>query len=160
MEYIQNGFDVVFNDDASGEAADIIALKEETDYITLALLHCKFSKKAAAGERIIDVVEVSSQAVRSAKWKWKFKDLCHHILEREKRLDSPNTGTRFLKGSIANITHFAKLSRFKELRPEIIIVQPGISKKSLTSDQKILLAAAHSYLKETIGVDMDIICSE
>jgi superfamily II DNA or RNA helicase len=159
-EYIKNGFDVVFNDDNSGEVADLIGLKDEHDHIRLALLHCKFSKGESSGERVVDVVEVSSQAVRSAKWKWKFKDLCHHILEREKRLRSPVTGTRFLQGSAKSINHFAKLSRFKEIRPEIVIVQPGISRNALTPDQIVLLAAAYSYLKETIGVDLDVVCSE
>lgn len=159
QQFIAGNFDVVFDDDSAGEAADLVCFKEEDDHIRLSLVHCKFTKGTTAGERVSDVVEVSSQAVRSAKWKWKFKDLCRHVLEREKKLSGGRT-TRFLKGVGSDMNRFVKLSRFKEIRPEIIIVQPGLSKANHTTDQTAVLAAAHSYLKETVGVDLDVICSE
>jgi superfamily II DNA or RNA helicase len=159
QHYIEGGFDVVFDDDAAGEAADIVALKEETDHIRLALVHCKFSGGATAGERVKDVTEVCAQAVRSAKWKWRFRDLIRHVLGREVRLASEQRGTRFLRGHTSNLNRFVKVSRFKEIRAEILIVQPGISVESRTGDQNMVLAAAMTYLKETIGADLDIICS-
>lgn len=157
--YINGGFDVVFDDDSAGEAADLICLKEENDYIRLALIHCKYTMGQTAGERVKDVVEVSSQAIRSAKWRWKFKDLCKHILDRERRLTNGNRTTRFLAGQKSDINKFSMISRFKEIKPEIIIVQPGLSQSNHTADQTAVLAAAFSYLKETVGVDLDIICS-
>jgi hypothetical protein len=114
--------------------------------------------KRRRGSYIKDIVEVASQAIRSAKWKWKFRDLCRHISLREKRLKVEARSTRFLKGSTKEINYFAKLSRFKEIRPEIIIVQPGLSQTGITADQKAVLASAYSYLKETIGADLDVIC--
>src|SRR6185437_5737002 len=63
--YIDAGFDVVFDDDASGEAADLVCMKAEDDYIRLVLVHCKFSGKPNPGERVKDVIEVASQAVKS-----------------------------------------------------------------------------------------------
>ncbi|MCX6736416.1 MAG: DEAD/DEAH box helicase family protein [Candidatus Parcubacteria bacterium] len=160
QQFIAGNFETVFDDDGAGEAADLVCFKEEDDHIRLALIHCKFTTETTAGERISDVVEVSSQAVRSAKWKWKFKDLCKHILDREKRLTNEERVTRFLLGSSADMNKFVKISRFKEIRAEIIIVQPGLSKTNHTPDQTAILAAAHSYLKETVGVDLDVICSE
>ncbi len=80
---MNGNFDVVFDDDSAGEAADLVCLKEEDNVIRLAMIHCKFSGAATKGERIKDVVEVCSQAVRSAKWKWRFADLCRHLLGRE-----------------------------------------------------------------------------
>lgn len=159
QQFISGDFDVVFDDDSSGEAADLVCFKEEDDHIRLALVHCKFTKGQTVGERVSDVVEVSSQAIRSAKWKWKFKDLCRHVLEREKRLLSTERPTRFLAGQTSDMNKFVKVSRFKEIRPEIIIVQPGLSVVNHTAEQTAVLAAAHSYLKETIGVDLDVICS-
>jgi len=158
-QFIRGGFDVVFNDDSAGEAADLVCLKEEDNYIRLALIHCKYTKGQTAGERVKDVVEVSSQAIRSAKWKWKFKDLCHHVLERQKRLSTEDRSTRFLAGHESDMNRFIKMSRFKEIKPEIIIVQPGLSRMSHSPDQIAVLAAADSYLKETVGVDLDVICS-
>jgi hypothetical protein len=66
--------------------------------------------------------------------------------------------TRFLSGNAASLNKFVKLSRFKEIRPEMVVVQPGLSRERHTPDQTAVLASAYSYLKETIGVDLDVIC--
>jgi len=158
--YIQGQFDLIFDDDASGEAADLVCLKEEEDHIRLALVHCKFTRGQAGGARIDDVVAVCSQAVRSARWKWSFRDLCRHIAGREKRLAKPHRPSRFLRGGIREVNRFVKASRFKEVRTEIVIVQPGLSRDGCTSDQTSVLAAAYTFLKETVAVDLDVICSE
>lgn len=152
-------FDIIFDDDNAGEAADLICLKEQNEFIHLALIHCKFTTSPEPGERIKDAVEVCSQAIRSAKWKWKFQDLCRHIISREKRLTSALRPTRFISGTSLQLNKFMKMSKFKEIRVEIIIVQPGISKATITPDQMILLASTFSYLKETIGVDLELVCS-
>lgn len=159
QSYQDRGFDIIFDDDNAGEAADLVCLNEEDDYIQLALVHCKFSVSQDPGERIKDVVEVCSQAIRSAKWKWKFQDLCRHIISRERRLTSAVRPTRFLEGTSSVLNKFIKLSKFKEVRAEIIIVQPGVSLATITPDQTILLAATYSYLKETIGVELELVCS-
>ena len=160
QHFIHGNFSVVFDDDSAGEAADLICLKEESDHIRLALVHCKFSGGSTPGERVKDVVEVSSQAIRSAKWKWKFRDLCRHIQVREHKLTEGIRQTRFLAGRQADINHFVKVSRFKEVRLEILIVQPGLSKHSRTNEQSSVLAAALAYLKETIAVNLSVVCSD
>jgi superfamily II DNA or RNA helicase len=159
QHFITGGFEVVFDDDSAGEAADLVCLKEEADHIKLALVHCKYSGGAAAGERVKDVVEVSSQAVRSAKWKWKFRELCKHLHVRESRLTGGGRVSRFIAGRAADLSRLVKVSRFKEVRTEILIVQPGLSKASRTGDQSAVLAAASAFLKETVAVDLDIICA-
>jgi len=158
-QFINSGFDVVFDDDDAGEVADLICLKNEDSSIRLVLIHCKYSQNSSAGERVKDVVEVCSQAVRSAKWKWKFKDMCRHAINREKN-NLQGRSTRLLHGEITDFNKFARLSRFKEIKPEIVIVQPGLSVQNITKEQSTIVAAAYAYLKETIGLDLDIICSE
>lgn len=155
--FLSTGYSIVFDDDSAGEAADLICMNEEQDHIKLALVHCKFAGGAEAGERVKDVVEVCSQATRSAKWKWKFNDLCRHIISRYERL-STGRPSRFLAGSVSDINRIAKASRLKEVVVEILIVQPGLSKFNCTNDQAMVLAATTSYLKETIGVNLRIIC--
>ena len=159
QHFIRRGFTIVFDDDSAGEAADLVCFKEETDHIQLALAHCKFSGAGTAGERVKDVVEVCSQAVRSAKWKWKFNDLCRHVLTREKKLATAFRPSRFLSGRPADISRFIKISRFKEVRPQIVVVQPGLSRENRTLEQSAVLAASLTYLKETIGIDLDVVCS-
>ncbi|HCH7783170.1 Superfamily II DNA or RNA helicase [Pseudomonas aeruginosa] len=157
--YMDGNFDVVFDDDSAGEAADLVCLKEEGDVIRLAMIHCKFSGASTKGERIKDAVEVCSQAVRSAKWKWRFTDLCRHLLGREERLKTLARPTRFFQGNAARLSELLRQSRFKSIVAEVLIAQPGISVASRSEDQDMVIAAAMVYLKETIGCDLQIICS-
>ncbi|MFP5495009.1 MAG: DEAD/DEAH box helicase [Gammaproteobacteria bacterium] len=160
QHFIQGGFDIVFDDDGAGEAADLVCLKEENDRIRLTLIHCKYSGGKTSGERVKDVVEVCSQAIRSAKWKWRFSELGKHIQGREDRLTSLQRPTRYLAGNGLMLNEMIKMARFKPIEAEIVIVQPGLSVRDRTADQNLVLAAAVAYLKETIGCDMDIVCSE
>lgn len=156
-QYVDAGFDIVFDDDAAGEAADLVCMKLEDDGIRVAFVHCKFSGGKDAGERVKDVVEVSSQAVRSAKWSGKFPQLCQHLKLRNDRLKGGRS-SRFIVGTPADLNNLVKLNRFKPMQPEVLIVQPGLSQAKRTKDQSAVLAAALTYLKETIGVDLKIIC--
>lgn len=158
--YVAAGFDIVFDDDASGEAADLVCMKQREDHIQLALVHCKFSGGESSGERVKDVVEVSSQAVRSARWTYKFLPLCYHIKAREESLRTEVRPSRFLKGSLLELNRLIKFHRFNPVRAEIVVVQPGLSKERRTKDQSIVLAAAITYLKETVGIDLVIIGGE
>lgn len=157
--YLKQGYDIVFDDDSAGEAADLVCIKEEKDKIILTLIHCKFTTSSDPGERVKDVVEVASQAIRSSKWKWKFPDLCKHLRYRESKLGGNRT-SRFLKGQPSHLNHFFRLSRVKEIHTEIVIVQPGLSISSVTDDQKMVLASTHAYLKETVDVELKVICSK
>ncbi len=158
--FIDGGYSVVYDDDDTGEAADLICFKEENDYIRLDLVHCKFSGGPQGGARVKDVVEVASQAIRSARWPGKFKELIKHIHNREKRHHDNPDRTGFLVGTSSSLTTLLRSYRFKEVRPEILIVQPGILKNNITRDQSVVLGAADAYLKQTLGINLDIICSE
>jgi hypothetical protein len=157
--YQKGGFEVVFDDDSAGEAADLICMKEEADRIRLALVHCKFTSPKP-GRRVKDVVEVCSQAVRSSKWKWRFRDLCRHISQRDRRLRKDFRPTRFLSGSVKEVNRILSMNRFKPLHAEIVIVQPGLKRDAVTSDQSAVLAATYSFLNETINAAFDVVCSE
>lgn len=158
--YIAADFDVVFDDDGSGEAADLVCIKQRDDHLQLVLVHCKFSGAATSGRRVKDVVEVSSQAVRCARWTYKFLHLCQHLKVREEQLTKEYRPSRFLKGSLSALNRLIKFNRFNPVRSEIVVVQPGLSKTQRTRDQAIVLAAALTYLKETVGIDLGIIGGE
>lgn len=159
QKYIESGFALVFDDDGAGEAADLVCINEEEEFITLVLVHCKFSGGDDAGSRIKDVVEVSSQAIRSTKWSGRFRELCAHLQNRNERRRSVERPTFVLTGETSDITKISRSARFKEVRLQIIIVQPGISKSKMSKEQSQVLASASSYIKETINVDLDIVCS-
>lgn len=159
QEFIAREFDVVFDDDASGEAADLVCMKLEADHIALTLVHCKFSGAEEPGGRVKDVVEVASQAVRSARWVGKFPQLCQHVRAREEKLKRADRPSRFLRGAPSDVVRLTKLSRFRVVRPHIVVVQPGIRKSARTAHQSVVLAAALTFLKETVGIDLSVVCS-
>jgi superfamily II DNA or RNA helicase len=159
--YRDEGFDVVFNDDDAGEAADLVCLKEEEESVRVVLTHCKFSGATTEGSRVKDVVEVMSQAVRSAVWRGNFERLHRHLLARLKLKGSGSgTRSRFLVGNLTILANIAKSTRIKPIDFEIAIVQPGVSRARISDDQRLVLAAGLVFLKQTIGVDAQVICSE
>lgn len=153
------GYDIVFDDDGSGEAADIVCIDEGEDNIRLVLFHCKFSGGEDSGQRIKDVIEVCSQAVKSNKWIWKFSRLCEHLARRDNRRQKKYSRTRFEAGNLATLNKIKKASRFKMVEASIYIVQPGIKKEDLSDDQANVLSSAHSYLLETVNLPLNVICS-
>lgn len=82
-----------------------------------------------------------------------------HSPTREE-LKKPNRNMWFLAGDARELNRFLQLSRFKSLNVEIVIAQPGLSKDTCTSEQTAVLAAADSFLLETVGVKLNILCSE
>ncbi|MEN1990130.1 DEAD/DEAH box helicase [Paenibacillus hubeiensis] len=160
QEFFNKGYEVVFDDDDSGEAADVICILEETDKIKVALIHCKFSGGSSAGQRVKDVMEVCGQASRSVKWAWRFVDLCKHMQTRNNPRNRRGRATRFFNGNLNNIMHYSKLSRFKPVEFEVYIVQPGLSKEKMTDEQINILASAYGYILEITGIELKVICSQ
>jgi hypothetical protein len=157
----KEGFEVIIDDDGSGEAADLVCLSEHPDHIRLVLVHCKFSGGDGPGERIKDVVEVASQAIRSSKWNWRFDDLCQHLAGRQSRRLKAGGQSRMVVGDTKRLMAMKRIGdHYKPLRTEILIVQPGLSKANITESQAIILASAQGYVMDTVGVDVRIACSD
>ena len=156
--FIDGGFEVVFDDDGPGEAADLVCFRTDGEVIRFALVHCK-SSSSAGGARIRDAVEVCSQAVRSGRWIWNFRGLCRHIFARQRLRPSDARPSRFLRGTARDLNRLLQVSRFRDVRGEILIVQPGISQEGHSSEQAAVLAAAHCFLKDTVDIPLDVICA-
>ncbi|ABE62785.1 type III restriction enzyme, res subunit [Nitrobacter hamburgensis X14] len=161
-EYYRNeDFELIFNDDDAGEAADLICLKETDEHIRLVLVHCKFSGGLTEGKRVKDVVEVSSQAVRSAVWRGNFNSLNRHMLARQKLTGSGNVNrSRFIVGNNTVLSSIVKKSRLKPIDFQVVIAQPGVKQSDLSQSQRSVLGSAISFLKQTVDVDLKIICSK
>ena len=157
QHFHEGGFEIIFDDDTSGEAADLVCFRMDDEVIRFSLVHCKYSE-SVGGARVKDAVEVCAQAVRSGRWIWNFKRLCQHVFTREHLLSSDARHSRFIRGTPRELNQLLQASRFKEVRGEIMIVQPGISQARHTPQQASILAAAHCFLNDTVGVPLDVIC--
>lgn len=141
-----DGAVLVFNDDGSGESADVIAVFEEEKSIRLKLLHCKFSKGAKANHRVGDLYELCGQAVKSVKWKWDAKALFKHLQNRKNK--GLGEARRFFHGNADVIAGLSRKLDYTDVRFEFWIVQPGLASQGIPDDVNTLLMSSAATIAD------------
>jgi superfamily II DNA or RNA helicase len=152
-------YDVIFDDDDTNEAADIVALKASGDELLIHLLHCKFAKDGRAGARLDDLYAVCGQAQRSVQWKARPVELLRHLQRREASQVKRLGVSRFQRGDLRLLNTMTRKARHLRPRMRVTVVQPGLSKAAALERHLQLLAATEVYLKETFGVELDVLAS-
>jgi len=162
-ELLKGEFDIIFDDDSSGEAADVITIRVDniSNTIFVELFHLKYSHGDDAGARIIDLYEVCGQAQKSVFWKGKGGyELFKHMIDRENRRTNYGKNSRFEKGNIKLLYEIKEKSkRFYSTNFKIYIVQPGLSKEKASEQQLELLAVTENHLLETYKIKLEVIAS-
>lgn len=160
FDHIQSEYDVVINDDGSGESADLVALKINDDSLSLTLVHCKFSGAGEAGARLKDLYEVCGQAQRSIRWKHlNLNYLYQHIKKREEKWRERGC-SRFLKGNISKLAEIKERARTTPIKFHVVIVQPGLSIEKIDAEGLKLLGSTALYIKKTTMADLVVVGSE
>ncbi|MFH9118485.1 DEAD/DEAH box helicase [Streptomyces globisporus] len=154
-------FDVLVDDDGSGEAADLVGLKVDGRHLDVTLVHCKYSHKPTPGRRVEDLYEVCGQAMRSAKWRrGNALPLLDHLYSRAIQYTQRNGGiSPYEVGGSRAL--FAIRDQARLLRPRFhtIIVQPGLQASKATNEQLLLLAGAEKFVRDTSAGDFTVYCS-
>lgn len=162
QELRKNKYDIIYDDDYSGEIADIITIKQLEDKIKIELYHLKFALGGVVGNSIKNLYEVCGQAQKSVKWKFKDnKEIFDHMLRRRIKSKNSISCSRFEYGNeetLRRILHLAK--RKFPVEYEVFIVQPGMSIKSATDEQLVLIAVTENYIKEISAINLSIIASQ
>ena len=152
-------YDIVFDDDGSGEIADIVALKTAGDSFLVHLFHCKFSKEEKPGVRVDDLYQVCGQAQKSIIWRNELPKLLQRLkLQEQKRLNKYNI-SRFEKGNLQKLKELSRQSRYLHPKFHIYIVQPGLKTSKVSTQILDLLGATELYLSETFNVPLTVIAS-
>jgi superfamily II DNA or RNA helicase len=161
-ELKKGDFDVVFDDDSSGEVADVVAIKVDDGarIIKVELYHCKFSGEDSPGARVGDLYEVCGQSQKSIRWMENPRELFLHLLRREEKRQDEDNATRIEVGDWDKIEEIAEKSIVYRTQAKIFMVQPGLSKKKVSPEQLELLSVTESYLKETYLIPFNVIASE
>ncbi|WP_327742844.1 hypothetical protein OHO28_51295 [Streptomyces europaeiscabiei] len=153
-----SSFDVLVDDDGSGEAADLVGLRVDGRYLNVTLVHCKYSSKPTPGRRLD---EVCGQAMRSAKWRrGNALPLLDHLHGRAVQYARRN-------GSVSPYevggpkALFAIRDQARLLRPRFhtIVVQPGLQAGKATNEQLLLLAGAEKFVRDISAGDFTVYCS-
>jgi superfamily II DNA or RNA helicase len=151
-------YQIVFDDDAPGECADVVGIAILKAKLIVDLFHCKHTK-AEPGQRIKDLYEVCGQAQRSIKWRDDIDRFLLHLLNREKRRVKKYGATRLERGDFKQLVGVRGEARGLSPEFRIFIVQPGISKAAVTPDQRELLSSTELYLNETRSIRFGVIAS-
>lgn len=160
-ELKESDYDVIYDDDYSGEIADIIAIKKHEAFINIQLYHLKFAKSGIVSHRVDDLYEVCGQAVKSVNWKFKDpKEFFGHLLRREIKKRKGKFCSRIELGSKEIIIFLKDIARKGYLIEfEIFIVQPGLSASTPTIEQLSILGVVDSYVKGKANIQLTVIGS-
>lgn len=155
-------YDIIYDDDYSGEIADIITMKLHSDKLSVVLYHLKYAIDGKVSNQVANLYEVCGQAQKSVHWKHKDgTEFINHLLRRETKNRDGKTCSRLEVGQRHDIEKLLSIVK-KEIpvEYEIYIVQPGLSKQTATTEMLTLLGVTDNYLKEVAGINLRIIASE
>jgi superfamily II DNA or RNA helicase len=150
---------VVIDDDGSGEIADVVAIRVDSEELVVRLVHCKYSSADQPGARVADLYEVCGQAQKSARRRHNIGLFFHELIRRERTRSSRHGKTGLQLGAASDL--FALQDEARLLRPrfEICIAQPGLSKERISESQLQLLGATEVFLHESAFASLDVFCS-
>ncbi|HPJ82099.1 MAG TPA: hypothetical protein PL103_07780, partial [Saccharofermentans sp.] len=152
---------LIFDDDGSGEVADVIAVQEDAtnSKLLFELYHCKYSGAMQAGARVGDLYEVCGQTEKCIKWASDSKSMLERLMKRENDRIGRGKNTRYEVGN--NRLMFTiknKLKRYSSTF-SVYIVQPGVENTQITPAMHQVLCSAEAYLKDTYAIPLTLICS-
>lgn len=152
-------WDIVLDDDGSGEVADVVALRVEDQRLVVHLTHCKYVHGGQPRAQVVDLYEVCGQAQKSVIWKRNTTQLMEYLIRRERQRLKKGKPSGFMAGTASDLYSLADQAAL--LRPEftVAIAQPGLSAASVSAAQLQLLAATEVYVQETIAGPFEVYCS-
>ncbi len=154
-------FDVLIDDDRSGEAADLVGLRVDQDQLLVTLVHCKYSSRDRAGGRLVDVYEVCGQAIRGARWRNNFAEpLLMHLQRRTEAYFERTGGSAYEVGDRRALLRVRERARLLRPRFVTIVAQPGLSKAASTDEQLRVISAAANYVQAVTKGSFAVYCSD
>lgn len=159
---IKDDYQILIDDDGSGEVADLIGINIIDNAIDITLHHLKFAIGGKVSENINNLYQVCGQAIKSIRWKY---SQCHSIfdsiLRRNERKLSTRKPSSIIKGTQRDVEKMKEQALNKrELRFHVVIVQPGMSKSKCSEEMLILIGNVQQYLMEVSSIDLKIVCSK
>ena len=154
-------WDVVLDDDGTGEIANIVALRIDEGGLLVRLVHCKFSHGDKPGARIDDLYDVCGQAQKSVMWRRNdLKPFFRTLDDRAKKKQDRDGVSPYEVGDINKLYEISDKAIVLPRRMEIVIAQPGLSAAKASTQQLDLLASTQSYLQTTIKAPLTVWCSQ
>ena len=158
---IKDEYTILYDDDNSGEIADLIGIKEEEKEIVISLYHLKYANGGKVSNDINNLYVICGQAEKSLVWRDKeISRFFTHLFARRTKKYQKREGDRLIKGTVADLERLNRIAnRQKRVRFEVTIVQPSISKANVSEDILLLLGTTETYIKDYSNIDLRVICS-
>jgi superfamily II DNA or RNA helicase len=153
-------WDIIIDDDGTGEIADVVAMRIDHEGLLIRLVHCKYAQGAKPGARVADLYEVCGQTQKSVKWRR--SDLTPFfvtLLDRARKKQTREGVSPFEIGDVKKLYEIRDKAMLLRRRMEMVIVQPGLSASKATAQQLDLLASTQEYLRTTIKAPLTVWCS-
>lgn len=152
---------LIFDDDGSGEIADVITVQEDVtnNKLLFEFYHCKYSSASKPGARVSDLYEVCGQAEKSIKWVRDARLMLERLIQRESERIRKGKPTRYEIGDNQLIYILKNKLKVYSSVFSIYMVQPGVDSSQITSAMHQVLCSAESYLKDTYAIPLTLICS-
>lgn len=151
-------WEIVLDDDGTGELADIVLMSRRDEDLDLLLVHCKYSSEPQPGARIDDLYDVCGQAMKMNRAKSVSELLTKRLLRRETQRQG-RRATGIVVGSVELLASIVREARYRTLHATVVIVQPGASKASISEDMRALLGGTERFLNETHAMKLRVIGS-
>ncbi|MBQ0090758.1 MAG: DEAD/DEAH box helicase family protein [Prevotellaceae bacterium] len=156
---IKDDFELVFDDDGSGEIADLIGVKTDADTIYVHLFHLKFAIDSCTSRKIDNFYAVCGQAEKSLKWRNGNMHIFKQMIKRAET--TTKADKRILKGDKNLLQIYDQESSItKKVSFHLHIVQPGLSKADTTEDIMHLLGVVQNYAYEVCNAGLTVHCNK
>ncbi|GGT44000.1 DEAD/DEAH box helicase [Nonomuraea spiralis] len=152
-------WDVVVDDDGSGEVADIVALRETERELHILLVHCKYSSEPQAGARVEDLYEVCGQANKSAAYRRDITAMLNTLINRARTRQRKYGHSSIEAGTSERLVRLRETARTRKPHLTIAIAQPGLSQTRASRKQMELLASTEVYLREIANAGFEVYCN-
>ena len=154
-----DSWQVIVDDDGSGEVADLVALSTHRNDIRIHLVHCKYLLEREPGARVEDLYEVCGQAQKSVLYRRNIDRMLQALIRRERLRRQRGATSGIERGDVSDLYRMFENTHL--LRPSltISIAQPGLSRDRASVQQLELLGCVEVYLRETADARFVAYCS-
>jgi superfamily II DNA or RNA helicase len=162
-QHIMDAYELLYDDDGSGEISDLIGFAVEDKTINIHLFHLKFASNGLVSNQITNFYEVCGQATKCLKWRDKDRvsELFDHLFKRKTKKYQNRECSRIMKGTEELLEQMSTDAQWKkELKFSVSIVQPALSKSDPSPDILNLLGVVKTYLVDVANVKLSVYCSE
>ena len=153
-------WEIIIDDDGTGEVADIVAMRVDGEYLVVTLVHCKYSSNYRPGRRVGDLYEVCGQTQKSIRWRRDREKMFATLIRHERDRIRRQRRSGLIVGDGNALYRLAEHAYILKPDFRVFIAQPGLSKGKASNEQLDLLGSTEVYLREVADMPLHVLCSE